>query len=485
MNVQQLMTGLARLQTWGDTATAVSGIQFDSRQVKKGQLFVAVKGTRTDGHQYIDTALDQGAIAIVAMSEPNAAQQAKVSCWIQVEDSSVALGVMAHSFYGQPSQQLTLVGVTGTNGKTTVATLLYQLYSQLGYKTGLLSTVENRIGKEVVEATHTTPDAIGINALLAQMAATGCSHVFMEVSSHAADQNRIAGLHFAGGIFTNMSHDHLDYHGTFKAYIDAKKKFFDTLPEGAFALVNADDKRGQVMLQNTAATASTYSLQRMADFRCKILENTPLGLHVELDGQELFARLIGHFNAYNLLAVYGTAVLLGTAKAEVARVLSGLPGPEGRASYVRSSDQQLTAVVDYAHTPDSVEKIAATLREMLPHGKKLITVLGCGGDRDSAKRPLMAKAACDNSHDVILTSDNPRSEDPEVIIDQMMTGVATQHQSRVLRITDRRAAIQTACRLAQPGDIILVAGKGHEKYQEIKGIKHPFDDVAVLREILH
>lgn len=484
MTINQLTAGIQVTQTWGDTAVPVTQIDFDSRQVVAGSLFVAVRGTQTDGHTYIDTAMAKGAVAIIAEQAPTAEQAAQVRCWVQVANSAGALGQVASAFFGHPSQQMRLVGVTGTNGKTTVATLMYQLFTALGYRAGLLSTVENRVGEEVISASHTTPDAVQINRLLAQMAEAECSYVFMEVSSHAIDQQRIAGLDFVGGVFTNMSHDHLDYHGTFKAYIEAKKQFFDILPKGAFALVNTDDKRGPVMLQNTKATKYTYSLHSMANYRCKVLGNTPEGLHLEVDGQEVFTRLIGRFNAYNLLAVYAAAVLLEQPREEVLRVLSGLPGPAGRASYIRSAAKNLTAVVDYAHTPDAVEKICATLSEMLGKGQRLITVLGCGGDRDKAKRPLMAKAACDNSHEVILTSDNPRSEDPDTIIQEMMVGVSADKQGQVLRITDRQSAIATACKLAQPGDIILVAGKGHEQYQEIKGVKHPFDDSAILRNLL-
>ncbi|PSR14650.1 MAG: UDP-N-acetylmuramoyl-L-alanyl-D-glutamate--2,6-diaminopimelate ligase [Bacteroidetes bacterium] len=484
MQVHQLIADLKAPLTWGDTNLLVKELVFDSRRVGAGCLFVAVRGTQTDGHQYIDQALSSGAVGIVAERAPTEQEQASAGCWVQVPRTSVALGQLAAAFFDHPSSQLKLVGVTGTNGKTTTATLLYQLFTGLGYQTGLLSTVENRIGTTLAAATHTTPDAVQLNRLLAEMVDAGCSYVFMEASSHAIDQDRIAGLDFAGGVFTNMSHDHLDYHGTFKAYIEAKKKFFDQLPKTAFALVNEDDKRGSVMVQNSAAKAYTYSLRSMADFRARVLENTPQGLHLEIDGQELFARLIGHFNAYNLLAVYGTAMLLQQNQAEVLRILSDLPGPAGRASYIRGAHGGITGVVDYAHTPDSVEKICGTLREMLSPGQRLLTVLGCGGDRDRTKRPLMAKAACDYSHEVILTSDNPRSEDPEAILDEMAKGVPPGKQAQVLRISDRRSAITTACRLARPGDLVLVAGKGHENYQEIKGVKHPFDDTAILREIL-
>lgn len=484
MKLNQLIAELDIRQTWGNTGAEVNQLDFDSRKVTAGSAFVAVRGTQTDGHQFLDKAIAAGAEVIVAERGPETAAEHGVGCWLEVANSSQALGQMAAAYYEHPSEKLQLVGITGTNGKTTCATLLYQLYQELGYRTGLLSTVENRIGEQTIEASHTTPDAVQINRLLADMVQAGCTYVFMEVSSHAADQNRIAGLTFAGGVFTNMSHDHLDYHGTFKAYIEAKKKFFDTLPKGAFALVNKDDKRGSVMVQNTKAKAYTYSLRSMADYRTRVINNSPVGLHLELDGQEVFARLIGHFNAYNLLAVYGTAILLEADQDEVLRIVSGLGGPSGRVSYVRGSSSDVVGVVDYAHTPDSVEKVCQTLADMLRPRQRLITVLGCGGDRDKAKRPLMAKAACDHSHTVIMTSDNPRSEDPEAILDDMEPGISDTCRNQALRITDRRSAILTACRLAQPGDIVLVAGKGHEQYQEIKGVKHPFSDFEILREAL-
>mgnify|MGYP001795971453 CR=1 FL=1 len=484
MKINQLTSELTIRQTWGNTGAEISKLDFDSRKVTTGSAFVATRGTQTDGHQYLDKAIAAGATLIVAERGPQTAAEQAVGCWLEVASSSQALGQMAAAFYGHPSRQLQLVGITGTNGKTTCATLLYQLYTELGYKTGLLSTVENRIGVEVINASHTTPDAVQLNRLLHEMVVAGCTQVFMEVSSHATDQNRIAGLHFVGGVFTNMSHDHLDYHGSFKAYIEAKKKFFDTLPKGAFALVNTDDKRGSVMVQNTAAKPYTYSLRAMASYRARVVDNTPVGLQLELDGQEIFTRMIGHFNAYNLLAVYGTAMLLEAERDEVLRIISGLAGPVGRVSYVRGGKSGVTGVVDYAHTPDSVEKVCETLREMLAASQRLITVLGCGGDRDKAKRPLMAKAACNHSHEVIITSDNPRSEDPEAILDDMEQGLDQDCQSKALRITDRRSAILTACRLAKPGDIVLVAGKGHEQYQEIKGVKHPFNDYEILSAAL-
>jgi UDP-N-acetylmuramoyl-L-alanyl-D-glutamate--2,6-diaminopimelate ligase len=442
---------------------------------------VAFRGTAVDGHEYIDKAINQGSRAIVCEKVDNRNPEV---LYIIVENSHYALGLMSCNFYEHPSKDLKLVGVTGTNGKTTVATILYKLFTGLGQKVGLLSTVENRIGNKVIEATHTTPDALSVNSLLATMRDEGCDYVFMEVSSHAADQDRIAGLDFDGAIFTNITHDHLDYHGTFQNYIYAKKKFFDQLPAHAFALVNIDDKRGAVMLQNTAAKCYNYALRSMADFKAKIIENTMEGLILELDNREVYSRLVGDFNAFNLLAVYGAAVLLGEERDEILTVLSNLTTAEGRFDYIRSNDSGITGIVDYAHTPDALEKVMQTLVKLREGNGKIITVVGCGGDRDRTKRPIMAKTACNYSDQVILTSDNPRTESPEAILNEMEEGVPASAKMKVLIIADRRQAIRTACRLAQKGDIILVAGKGHEKYQEIMGIKHPFDDKEVLRENL-
>jgi len=467
----------------GSTAQPIRQIQFDSRKVGAGDLFVAVRGTQTDGHQYIEQAIDKGAIAVVAEELPE--QQPTPITFLQVENSADALGWMASAFYGNPSRQLKLVGITGTNGKTTTATLLYDLFTKLGYKVGLLSTIENKISSTVVPATHTTPDAIGINALLADMVATGCEFAFMEASSHAIHQRRVAGLHFAGAVFTNITHDHLDYHKTFKAYIEAKKMLFDDLPKGSFALVNKDDRRGEVMLQNTQADKYRYSLRQLADFKAKIIENSLLGLHLDIDGQEFHGRLIGEFNAYNILAVYAVATLLDQDKLEVLTALSQMQAAEGRFDYLTDTKNEISGIVDYAHTPDALEKVLSTI-DNLRQGKpaQIITVVGCGGDRDKAKRPQMTKVACTYSDQVILTSDNPRTEDPEAILTDMQTGIPAGAAQKVLTITNRREAIRTACRLARKGDIILVAGKGHEKYQEINGVRHPFDDKAVLQEAL-
>lgn len=465
----------------GDINQSIHRIDFDSRNVQKGSLFVAVRGTQTDGHAYLDKAIENGATAIIVEQLPETRSDQVI--WIESADTSQTLGLLASRFYGEPSKHLRLVGVTGTNGKTTVVTLLHNLFSELGYRCGLLSTIENKIGQTIAPSTHTTPDAVSINALLAEMVAEGCTHAFMEVSSHAVDQKRIAGLQFAGGIFTNITHDHLDYHKTFQAYIEAKKGFFDGLGKGAFALINADDRRADVMVQNSKAVVYRFALKTMADFRARILENALSGLHLELDRQDFHGRLIGEFNAYNLLAIYGAAMLLGEKKEETLMALSQLKSAEGRFDYVEGG-QRTIGIVDYAHTPDALEKVLSTINQLRKGAARIITVVGCGGDRDRSKRPEMAKIACRMSDQVILTSDNPRSEVPEAIIAEMEAGVPEDLSNRVLSITDRRQAIKTACKLAQSGDIILVAGKGHEKYQEIKGVKHPFDDKEILNEAL-
>ncbi len=483
MTLIHLLTGL-KYESIGPgeiLSEEISEIVFDSRKAKEGTVFVALRGTAVDGHEYIDKAINQGSRAIVCEKVDNRNPEV---LYIIVENSHYALGLISCSFYEHPSKDLKLVGVTGTNGKTTVATILYKLFTGLGQKVGLLSTVENRIGNKVLEATLTTPDALSINCLLATMRDEGCDYVFMEVSSHAADQDRIAGLDFDGAIFTNITHDHLDYHGTFQNYIYAKKKFFDQLPAHAFALVNIDDKRGAVMLQNTSAKCYNYALRSLADFKARIIENTMEGLILELDNREVYSRLVGDFNAYNLLAVYGAAVLLGEERDEILTVLSNLTTAEGRFDYVRSDESGITGIVDYAHTPDALEKVLQTLEKLREGNGRIITVVGCGGDRDRTKRPIMAKMACNYSDQAILTSDNPRTESPEAILKEMEEGVPASAKMKVLIIADRRQAIRTACRLAQKGDIILVAGKGHEKYQEIMGVKYPFDDKEVLRENL-
>lgn len=466
----------------GNLDIEIGQIDFDSRNVGPRSLFVAVKGVQTDGHHFIEKALEKGAVAVVAETAPPADFEGAV--WVQTPDTASALGVLATAFYDHPSRRLKLVGVTGTNGKTTVATLLFRLFGTLGYRAGLLSTVENRIGERIIPASHTTPDAVSLNQLLRQMADEGCDYAFMEVSSHAIDQKRIQGLLFTGGIFTNLTHDHLDYHLTFSAYIEAKKRFFDDLQATAFALVNADDKHGEVMVQNTKARVYRYSLRKMSDFKARILSNALTGLQLRIGEQEVFTRLIGEFNAYNLAAVYGAACLLGQDTYETLTALSRLNTAEGRFDYLTDPGRKITAIVDYAHTPDALEKVLETIRKVKDKNAKVITLVGCGGDRDKAKRPKMAHAACLLSDRVVLTSDNPRSEDPEAILQDMAKGIPERALKTTLIIPDRKMAIRTAVQLAAPGDVILVAGKGHEKYQEIKGVRYPFDDKEALKEAL-
>jgi UDP-N-acetylmuramoyl-L-alanyl-D-glutamate--2,6-diaminopimelate ligase len=465
----------------GSTDSEVKDIQIDSRKVKPGCVFVAVKGVATDGHGFIDKAIENGAVAVISETMPASLKEGVV--YVQVENSAAAAGYMAHNFFRQPSTVMKVVGVTGTNGKTTIATLLYKLFTSLGYKCGLLSTVENQIGDKTVPATHTTPDAIQLNQLLRQMADEGCTHVFMETSSHAVHQHRVTGLQYAGGIFSNITHDHLDYHKTFDEYIRVKKLFFDSLSSSAFAISNADDKRGAVMLQNTNAKKYFYSLKTMAEFKGKILENSLSGLVMNVNDQEVHFRLIGEFNAYNLLAVYGAAMCMGEDKQEVLRCLSVLTGAEGRFEYMMSAKERVIAIVDYAHTPDALLNVLATIKKLKKGFETVITVVGCGGDRDRTKRPVMAAAACEHSDRVIFTSDNPRSEDPVQIIRDMEEGLPAAYKRKYISIVDRREAIKTAISLAKPEDIVLIAGKGHEKYQDIKGVKHHFDDKEVVKEV--
>lgn len=465
----------------GSTHMAISSVTADSRKVKKGSLFIATRGTLTDGHAYIQKAVESGAIAVVCEDIP--AERGEGVTYVKVTDSTYSLGIIACNFYDNPSEKIKLVGVTGTNGKTTTVTLLFNLFKSLGYSVGLLSTVQNKINSTVIPATHTTPDALTLNELLHTMAEQSCEFVFMEVSSHAVVQNRIAGLSFAGGVFTNITHDHLDYHKTFDEYIKAKKRFFDLLPSGAFALTNKDDKNGMVMLQNTKAKKHTYALRTIADFKCKIIENHLAGLFLNIDNQEIWVKLIGTFNAYNVLAVYATAILLKQDKTNILTALSNLNAVEGRFQYVKS-ENGVIGIVDYAHTPDALKNVLETIKDIRTGNEQVITLVGCGGDRDSAKRPVMAAIACEYSTKVILTSDNPRSEDPEMILDQMQKGINPNDVKKTLRITDRKEAIRTACNLSSKGDIILIAGKGHEKYQEIKGVKHDFDDLEILKETI-
>lgn len=463
----------------------VKGVAFDSRKVEKDFVFVAIPGTQVDGWTYVEAALEKGAGVII--SERSATELSvawpKV-VFLTVDDAATALSLLAERWYDQPSRQLKLVGVTGTNGKTTVVTLLHELFTKLGYRCGLLSTVEVRIGTEKRTATHTTPDALSISAHLDEMVHAGVDYAFMEVSSHAQVQRRTAALHFAGGVFTNMSHDHLDYHGTFRAYIDAKKSFFDELPKSAFALVNIDDKRGEVMIQNCSATKKRYSLRQLADYHAKVLDNSPQGLHLSINGREVYTRLLGRFNAYNLAAVYGTATLLDQEEVEVLTALSELKAPDGRLDILRHPENGMTAIVDYAHTPDALENVLETLRDLLPKGgdeHRLICVVGAGGDRDRSKRPLMAQIGARLADYLILTSDNPRTEDPNAILDDMEAGLKELGPKwNIRREVDRAKAIQLAVSIATPTSIILVAGKGHETYQEIKGERFPFDDKTEL-----
>jgi UDP-N-acetylmuramoyl-L-alanyl-D-glutamate--2,6-diaminopimelate ligase len=476
-----ILQSIPVLRTEGAMDRPVAALRFDSRQVQPGDVFVAVRGTQTDGHVYIGSAVNAGVVAVVCEEWPVQEYQPGIT-WIQVENSARALGHMAANYYEHPSRQLRLVAITGTNGKTTCATLLHELFMELGYKAGLLSTVENRIGAAVLPASHTTPDALSLQALVHDMAEAGCGYVFMEASSHALAQERMAGLELAGGVFTNISHDHLDYHGSFQNYIYAKKRLFDVLPATAFALVNRDDKRASVMVQNTQARVRDFALKSPASYKAKIISNELEGLHLELDGTELMVHLIGSFNAYNLLAAYAVALELGMDKAEVLRALSALKPVRGRFETIRVNDR--LGIVDYAHTPDAVEKVLQTIDQLRGGRAQLITVLGCGGDRDQTKRPLMAQAACAYSTTVILTSDNPRSEDPEKILDDMEAGVPAGASGKVLRISSRRDAIRAAVRMASPGSVVLVAGKGHETYQEIKGVRYPFDDRSELNQAL-
>lgn len=480
-NLTDLLIGVAVLDLKGSTEIEVQSICFDSRLAATGSLFIAVSGTVTDGHVFIDQVISSGATAIVCEEFPETIQPNVV--YVKTDDSAKALGIIASNFYNNPSAELKLIGITGTNGKTTVATLLYQLFTDLGYKTGLISTVQNHIHTTIVQSTHTTPDPISLNSLLANMVDAGCDYCFMEVSSHAVAQHRIEGLEFTGAVFTNLTHDHLDFHKTFDAYLKAKKGFFDGLEKSAFALVNADDKNGKVMLQNTQAHKKTYALKSDADFKAKVVENQFSGLLLNFDSAEVWFRMVGSFNAYNLLAVYGTAILLEQDTTKVLTILSRLNGAEGRFDYV-TSPSGVIGVIDYAHTPDAVQNVLSTIHNIRKGIEQVITVIGCGGDRDKTKRPIMAQVACDWSDKVILTSDNPRSESPEQIIKDMDAGVMPNNRKKALTITDRKEAIRTACHLARPGDIIVVAGKGHEKYQEIKGVKYPFDDKQVLLEAM-
>ena len=480
--LSDILKSVKTIQVIGSTEIPITTIIFDSRKVNLGCLFVAVRGTQVDGHEYIQTAIEKGAKGIVCEVIPENINEDIV--YIQVEKSSKALGEIASAFYENPSSKLRLVGVTGTNGKTTTVTLLYNLVRKLGYKVGLLSTVRNYIDDKIIEATHTTPDAVQMNKLMKQMLDDGCEYCFMEVSSHAIDQERIAGLDFAGGLFTNITHDHLDYHKTFAEYIKAKKKFFDDLQQGSFALINTDDKNGRVMVQNTKAEVNNYAVRSAADFKAKIIESHFEGSLLNINNVDVWTYFVGGFNAYNILAAFACAVLLGFNKEEVLTALSEMKPVEGRFETIRSQNG-ITAIVDYAHTPDALLNVINAINQILNDDQELITVVGAGGDRDKTKRPEMAKIASMNSNKVILTSDNPRSEEPNAIIEDMKAGISPENNKKVLAIVDRREGIRTACLLAKKGDIILVAGKGHETYQEIKGVKHHFDDREEIKQIFN
>ena len=478
MKIEEILKGIEIVSIKGAKDRVVSGIDFDSRKVKKDSMFIAVKGYKSDGHDFIESAIQSGATSVICETLP--AEPDKNICWVKTSDSAKALGLAASNFYGNPSSSLKLIGVTGTNGKTTIATLLYRMFSKLGYKCGLFSTVCNYIIEKELEATHTTPDPVQLNRLLSEMVDEGCDYAFMEVSSHAADQKRIAGLIFAGGIFTNLTHDHLDYHKTFDNYLAAKKSFFDSLPKDSFALVNIDDRNGKVIIQNCVARHYTFSIRKMADYRCNIIEQGFEGMGLKIQGDEVWTRFIGDFNASNLLAVYAASDLLGAAKKEILTVLSDLHPVAGRLEVIKSSEG-ISGIVDYAHTPDALLNVIDTINKIREGGVQLITVVGAGGDRDRTKRPKMAAISAEGSTKVILTSDNPRTENPEKILDEMEAGITPDLKRKTLRIADRHEAIKTAVMLANKGDVVLIAGKGHETYQDIMGVKHHFDDREELR----
>lgn len=479
MKLELLIKDIKPISILGDVTTEITGINIDSRQIEAGHLFIAVRGTQTDGHNYIGKAIEQGAKAVICETIPE--DKPDHTTFIQVANSEEVIGKVATTFYGNPTEKMELIGVTGTNGKTTIATLLYNMFRKMGYKCGLCSTVCNYIDDEAIPTEHTTPDPITLNRLLGRMADEGCKYAFMEVSSHAVAQKRIGGLRFAGGIFTNLTRDHLDYHKTFENYRDAKKAFFDFLPKEAFALTNRDDKNGLFMTQNTKATVKTYSLQSMADFKAKVIEESFEGMLLEINGKEVSVPFIGRFNVSNLLAVYGAATMLGKTPEEILLVLSTLHPVNGRFETIRSQEG-VTAIIDYAHTPDALKNVLSTINEILCGRGQAITVCGAGGNRDKGKRPLMAQEAVNQSNRVIITSDNPRFEDPQDIINDMLAGLDQEQMKKVIAITDRKEAIRTACMMARPGDVILIAGKGHENYQDVKGVKHHFDDHEIVKE---
>ncbi|MBM3920766.1 MAG: UDP-N-acetylmuramoyl-L-alanyl-D-glutamate--2,6-diaminopimelate ligase [Sphingomonadales bacterium] len=480
-SLQHIINRLKPIKVIGQGDVVINGVCIDSRKAGKGFFYAAMPGTHADGHDFIDKAIDNGATAILANKIDKAREGVT---YILVDDVAESMGIACHMFYGEPTQTLKLVGTTGTNGKTTVSTLMFELFTGMGYRCGLVSTVENRIGTEIIPSTHTTPDAAGLNALLAQMVEADCDYCFMECSSHAIHQRRIAGLEFTGAVFTNLSHDHLDYHKTFDNYLKAKKQFFDDLPATAWALTNKDDRNGMIMLQNTKAARYTYAMKSGADFTVKILESDFQGMQLKLDGKEAWVNLVGAFNAYNLAAVYGAAFLLTSGEEDIILPLTKAGRVNGRFEAINGPDR-ITAIVDYAHTPDALENVIKTINDIRGNHAQLITVVGCGGNRDTTKRPEMGKIAARLSSKVIFTSDNPRDEDPDAIIQEMEAGVEGQYYKKLLKITDRKEAIRTATILAAPGDVILIAGKGHETYQEIKGVKHPFDDKAIVKSIFN
>jgi UDP-N-acetylmuramoyl-L-alanyl-D-glutamate--2,6-diaminopimelate ligase len=481
INLKDLLWKVAIEAVQGSTDLAIEKMEFDSRKVSENDVFIAIRGTISNGHGFIETAINKGAIAIICDVFPKILVTGIT--YIKVNDTNKAMAFMAANYFDNPSQKLKLIGITGTNGKTTIASLLFQLFQKAGFKTGLLSTVKIVVDTNEYKATHTTPDSISINYYLDEMINAGVEYCFMEVSSHGIHQKRTEGLHFTGGVFTNLSHDHLDYHASFSEYRDVKKSFFDHLPKTAFALSNIDDKNGAVMMQNTAAKKLTYALKTYADYKAQILENQLSGLLLKINDHEVWVRLIGTFNAYNLLAIYGTAVELGMESLEVLRLLSELESVSGRFQYI-ISNEKITAIVDYAHTPDALENVLKTINAIRTKNEQLITVVGCGGDRDKTKRPVMANIASELSDKIIITSDNPRTENPETIIEEMERGVAPQNYKKTVSIIDRKQAIKAACQLAQANDIILIAGKGHETYQEINGIRHDFDDMKMVKEML-
>lgn len=481
MKLSELLKGISPISIKGDTDVEITGVNIDSRKIEQGHLFVAIKGTTTDGHNYIAKAIELGAGAVLCENVP---EDVSGAVFVQVESTEDCVGKIATTFYGNPTSRLKLVGVTGTNGKTTIATLLYNMFRKMGHKCGLLSTVCNYIEDEAIPTDHTTPDPIELNRLLGRMADEGCEYAFMECSSHAIHQKRIGGLTFAGGIFTNLTRDHMDYHKTFENYRDAKKMFFDSLPKGSFAVTNADDKNGMVMVQNTKATVKTYSTQRMADFKARIIECHFEGMYLDIDGREVGVQFIGKFNVSNLLAVYGAAVMLGKAPEDILLVMSTLKSVSGRLEPI-NSPEGWTAVVDYAHTPDALENVLKAIHEVLNGKGQIITVCGAGGNRDKGKRPLMAQEAAKQSDRVIITSDNPRFEEPQDIINDMLAGLDKQQMKKTISIVDRREAIRTACMMAQKGDVILIAGKGHEDYQDVKGVKHHFDDKEEVKKVIN